>query len=253
MKRVKIESDLLDISVFSGYCYICDKYHSFPGSYDHQGGKILMAQLQEEGRITNNLSTSSLFGEMRGKMFGTMRCKANDGTFVNLKAFSGQFNGAWLIDGWVGPLFDVEKWTKINFPAEKAIKELDRTIKDSAGQKKEQYLLERRQLSRDLMKDLHDIYQLTNFSGRTASFSDLFPQNRGIPTGTGDCCAPKLFHYAACHDLVPLSLCEFYWGRENKSGTRIHGNFYTSCLEKCAPLLGFMLCGLEEIYEQRKL
>jgi hypothetical protein len=254
MKRGKIETLLNDTAPeYSGYCYLCDKNHHFPGSHDHKAAYALMSQLESERQIADNLPTSSLFGEMRGKMFGVMTCLADDGTIVKLKAFSGQFNGGWLAAGWVGPLFDVERWNAVNSPAEQTIKNLDQSIDVRTGQEKRRLLLERRKLSRALMKDLHALYRLTNFSGRTVTFADIIPQNRGIPTGTGDCCAPKLLHHAACHNLVPLSLCEFYWGRENRSGTRRHRNLYLPCREKCAPLLGFMLCGLEELYEQRNL
>ena len=66
-----------------------------------------------------------------------------------------------------------------------------------------------------------------------------------MPTGTGECCAPKLLHHAATHGLTPLGLAEFYVGRTNRSGTRRHGEFYAPCAEKCAPILGFLLCGVE--------
>ncbi len=239
-------------AIYSGYCPLCKREHRFPGTHDQLSANALMAQFAEEEQLPEGLSLSSLFGDMRGKMFGVMTCLAGDGSLVSIKAFSGQFNGGWLEPGWVGPLFNVEKWNAVNAPAERAIKNLDQTIGTLTGSKKNQLLVERRQQSRDLMKQLHALYRLTNFSGHIASFAELFPQSRGIPTGTGDCCAPKLLNHAACHKLLPLSLSEFYWGRVNKSGTRRHGNFYPPCKEKCAPLLGFLLCGLEELYEQRR-
>jgi hypothetical protein len=237
--------------IYSGYCPICKKDHRFPGTYDPSPANVLMAQFTEEEQLAEGLSLAPLFGDMRGKMFGVMTCLAGDGSLVNIKAFSGQFNGGWLAPGWVGPLFDVEKWNAVNAPAERVIKNLDQTIGTISGSKKKQLLVERRNRSRDLMKKLHALYRLTNFSGHIVSLADLFPLGRGIPTGTGDCCAPKLLNYAACHNLLPLSLSEFYWGRKNKSKTRRHGNFYSPCREKCGPILGFLLCGLEELYEQR--
>ena len=128
---------------------------------------------------------------------------------------------------------------------------LSHLIGISCATEKKNLLRERRKHSRTLMIELHALYRLHNFSGRTASLAEIFSHNQGIPTGTGDCCAPKLFNYAAAHNLLPLALSEFYWGRENKSGSKKHGSFYTPCKEKCAPLLGFLLCGLEELYEQR--
>ncbi|MFZ1986822.1 MAG: hypothetical protein WAU91_20595, partial [Desulfatitalea sp.] len=61
----------------------------------------------------------------------------------------------------------------------------------------------------------------------------------------GDCCAPKLLNAAAKQKLAPKSLAEIFWGRTNRSGTRQQGIFYTACPEKCQPILGFMLCGIE--------
>ena len=60
------------------------------------------------------------------------------------------------------------------------------------------------------------------------------------------CCAPKLLNQAALAGLAPLSLAEFYFGRENRSQTRQHGRFYAPCTDKCSALLGFMLCGAGE-------
>ena len=42
----------------------------------------------------------------------------------------------------------------------------------------------------------------------------------------------------------PIWLAEIYWGKANRSGTRMQGIFYSPCQEKCQPLLGFMLCGI---------
>ena len=95
------------------------------------------------------------------------------------------------------------------------------------------------------MRDIHALYRLRNFRGQVAGLEEIFPPGMGIPTGTGDCCAPKLLQYAAEHELLPLGLAEFYWGRKNASKTRRQGYFYPSCQIKCQPILGFMLCGLE--------
>ena len=64
----------------------------------------------------------------------------------------------------------------------------------------------------------------------------------GIPTGTGDCCAPKLLHYAATQQLKPIAMAEFWWGEH--SADKYQGEFYGACAERCQPLMGFMLSGL---------
>ena len=96
------------------------------------------------------------------------------------------------------------------------------------------------------MKDIHSLYQINNFHGETTTLSQMF-QGNNIPTGTGDCCGPKLLGHAAKNNLVPLSMAEFYVGKKNRSGSKFHGRFYPSCKEKCQPILGFMLCGLDQI------
>lgn len=100
----------------------------------------------------------------------------------------------------------------------------------------------RKNLSRNLQKQMHRVYQLKNFAGESQAIADLFPQ--GLPTGTGDCCAPKLLHYAAKHQLKPLALAEFWWGKNTHDKTV--GEFYLACEERCKPILGFLLSGLEK-------
>jgi len=188
-----------------------------------------------------------LFGPARGKMFGVMECMQLDGSLITLRAFSGQYNGLWEVEGWVPPLFIVEDFFRISDKVEKQIKAIGREIEMLAPHSEPwlQLRKKRRQLSQALMRDIHNLYQLKNFHGDTATLSEAYCNRNGIPTGTGDCCAPKLLNYAANHQLTPLGIAEFYWGRENKSNRRQHGSFYSSCREKCEPILGFMLCGLD--------
>lgn len=188
----------------------------------------------------SNLATSTdvLFSESRGHMFGVLECADAAGNTVALKAFSGQYNGRWLVDGWVPPILDVDEFHRLSDPVDREIKQLDRLIAET---KSPELIHKRKALSQNLMKQIHALYQLTNFRGETRPLTAVF--KGGIPTGAGDCCAPKLLNYAALHGLKPLGLSEFYWGRENRSGTRQHGEFYSACAEKCQPILGFMLCG----------
>jgi tRNA pseudouridine32 synthase/23S rRNA pseudouridine746 synthase len=100
----------------------------------------------------------------------------------------------------------------------------------------------RKTLSRNLQKQMHQLYSLKNFAGESQAIAQLLPQ--GMPTGTGDCCAPKLLNYAATHHLTPLALAEFWWGKNTVDKTV--GEFYLACAERCQPILGFLLAGLEQ-------
>jgi len=196
-------------------------------------------------RMDHELATDYLYGEARGKMFGVLVCRTLEGKTKILKAFSGQYNGQWDMKGWVPPLFDVQDFKSLNDPVEKEIKALGKEAAEIPSGKscRETILSQRKQLSRQLMKDIHALYRLNNFKGEQGSLFDFFPQDRGIPTGAGDCCAPKLLNHAAIHNLQPLGLIEFYWGKTNKSASKHEGQFYLACENKCGPILGFLLCG----------
>jgi tRNA pseudouridine32 synthase / 23S rRNA pseudouridine746 synthase len=102
---------------------------------------------------------------------------------------------------------------------------------------------QRKALSCQLQAQMHAAYSLTNFSGTSLSLQQLIPT--GLPTGTGDCCAPKLLHYAATHHLKPLAMAEFWWGSSSVNQDKIQGEFYGACVERCQPLMGFLLSGLK--------
>jgi tRNA pseudouridine32 synthase / 23S rRNA pseudouridine746 synthase len=98
---------------------------------------------------------------------------------------------------------------------------------------------QRRQLSQQLQAQMHEAAAVMNFLGISKSLRELMPG--GIPTGTGECCAPKLLNYAASHQLRPIAIAEFWWGQN--TADYIQGEFYGPCAPRCQPLLGFMLSG----------
>ncbi|MDX2257067.1 MAG: pseudouridine synthase [Pseudanabaenaceae cyanobacterium bins.39] len=97
---------------------------------------------------------------------------------------------------------------------------------------------QRRHKSRNLQAQMHQAFVLTNLAGEKRSLRELISTG-AMPTGTGDCCAPKLLHYAATHHLKPLAMAEFWWGRSSEH--KISGQFYGACAERCQPLMGFLL------------
>lgn len=113
----------------------------------------------------------------------------------------------------------------------------------AADQEISQLKKQRKILSRQLQSQMHLAYSLTNFSGQTLSLQQLMPAN-SIPTGTGDCCAPKLLNYAAKNNLKPLAMAEFWWGPNSGNQDKIQGKFYGACAERCQPIMGFLLSGL---------
>ena len=243
-----------------GYCPACGREHSFSGQAAQAEALALMRALAGQKRVDllaaeseadPRLGTEYLFGEARGQMFGVMVCRDAAGRRQVLRAFSCQYNGVWTVDGWVPPLFDVREFEALTGETERRIKELGAEIAGGAAPAAviEEKRRERKRLSQRLMREIHGLYRLHNFRGETRSLAAAFIGPGGLPTGSGDCCAPKLLNYAARNNLIPLGIAEFYWGRENRAGTRQHGRFYGACAEKCAPILGFLLCGLKERQE----
>jgi len=104
---------------------------------------------------------------------------------------------------------------------------------------------ERRRLSRELQSAMHAAHGLVNFANHFALLRDLFG-DAGIPSGAGECCAPKLLHAAALRGIRPTAMAEVWCGPAPADGNKCDGALYPACEEKCAPLLGHLLCGAEQ-------
>lgn len=66
-----------------------------------------------------------------------------------------------------------------------------------------------------------------------------------LPSGSGECCEPKLLQYAFAHGLRPVSMAMFWWGESPKEEVRHHLQCYPACNGKCKPILRWMLQGME--------
>lgn len=98
--------------------------------------------------------------------------------------------------------------------------------------------------SANLQQQLFDSYKFLNAASEIKTLNDIFCKTP--PTaGAGECAAPKLIQYAYLHDLKPICMAEFWWGKPPKSAIRKHGQFYPACRGKCEPILGHMLQGLD--------
>ena len=168
---------------------------------------------------------SSALGEAlmkpgHGRMFGVLVC--TDGTV--LKAFSGELEGRYIAEGFVPPVFDVRKFESI-------MTRYDHLIKKN---------LNHRELSRQCWAELQKLYTFHCFDGSVKQLTSI---KQDLPSGTGDCCAPKLLSYAYSLDKKPLSLCEFFYG----SGSFGHKSFNTPCDSRCKPILPAII-GVDIVY-----
>lgn len=104
----------------------------------------------------------------------------------------------------------------------------------------------RKQKSEDLQKYLFENFVILNAKGDKQDLLQIFKEYNNIipPSGSGECCAPKLLQYAYFHGYKPLFIAEFWWGRSPVGEIREHLHFYPACQGKCKPILNFMLQGL---------
>lgn len=105
---------------------------------------------------------------------------------------------------------------------------------------------ERKHRSEKLQQKLFEHFVVTNGNGDKATLLDLFRDTpQGVPpSGSGECCAPKLLNYAFTHGMQPVSLAEFWWGESPQGLVRRHLSYYPACSGKCKPILDFMLLGV---------
>ncbi|MBR5434334.1 MAG: RNA pseudouridine synthase [Bacteroidales bacterium] len=103
---------------------------------------------------------------------------------------------------------------------------------------------ERKERSQALQQEIFEHFVFLNANGEEACVLDLF-DGAMPPSGAGECAAPRLLQYAYRNHLQPIAMAEFWWGKSPKHHIRRHGSFYSACKQKCAPILGFMLQGLD--------
>ena len=165
-----------------------------------------------------------------------------------LKAYSGQICGRSDWEGYVPAVFDYLQPDGFFKRHEAEIVSLH-----EAGQPT-------RERSAALQRWLFSKFMLCSPQGERRSVRDVFADwaeanhSKQVvpPGGTGECCAPKLLHYANSHGMVPVALTEFWYGASPKGEIRHHGMTYQPCQGKCQPILPFLLGGrLPELLASR--
>ena len=166
--------------------------------------------------------------------------------FGFLAAYSGLLEGRNDWAYFVPPVFDAQEPDGYFKQKEREISSLSKNPSCSSFS---------REMSQALQLWLFHQYHLLNARGETKDLVEIWQDYHASPrirekyplppSGTGDCCAPKLLQYAYQHGLKPLCMAEFWWGESPKNLIRHHGQFYPACSGKCKPVLAWMLQGLD--------
>jgi len=106
---------------------------------------------------------------------------------------------------------------------------------------------ERKRKSDSLQHWLFERFVMLNARGERSNLLDIFGDSvhKIPPSGSGECCAPKLLQYAFLHHLHPVCMAEFWWGESPKNEIRHHLEYYPACRGKCLPILSFMMQGMD--------
>ncbi len=193
-------------------------------------------------------------GQIIGKMFGVLVTQKPTGEIGYLAAFSGKVAGSNHHAHFVPPVFDgltegsfvnvgMTELTNIN-------NQLEQLKKDSSTEGKEAVskLIEHRtKHCNDILNGIIDSYHFLNSAKQSRGLREIFEEKVGKnpPGGAGECALPKLLQYAFIHDLKPIAMAEFWWGKSPKGKFMEHGAYYPACLDKCQPILEHMLGGIE--------
>ena len=110
----------------------------------------------------------------------------------------------------------------------------------------------RRELTDSSLAKVFSLYKFTRFDGQKISLNQIIKKHGGHlpPTGTGDCCAPKLLNYAFENGLEIVSMDEIYFGPDTKN--KKNGQSYPPCDERCGYILPSIL-GLKILYRDNDI
>ena len=193
------------------------------------------------------------FSTRKGKMFGVLVVQVNDQSYGYLKAVSGRLSRHVEYQELVPSIFDDSSDDYFINKGMTAVTEFGTRISQSEDEFEIASLVEERRLkSIEIQQKLFDFYNFLNLSGQESNLIDVF-KNASIdkpPSAAGECSAPKLLQYAFRHKLKPIAICEFWWGRTAPNNYREHKRFYPACLDKCKPILEYMLEDIE-LYNNR--
>ena len=101
----------------------------------------------------------------------------------------------------------------------------------------------RRQKSDNLQHWLFSHFVMANARGERRDLLQIF--GSVPPSGSGECCEPKLLQYAYDHGLRPISMAMMWWGESPRQEVRHEGQYYPACNKRCKPILRWMMQGLD--------
>ena len=161
------------------------------------------------------------------------------------RKIEGKFHDAIFIE----PIVSNRKIMSALQKNDKKIHLLTEKLKSCRKEDIQELQLHRSTLTSESLEKVHELYSFYCFDGKIRSLKQIC-KNQLPPTGTGDCCAPKLLNFAFKNNLTPLSMCEVLYGRSTEK--KISGCKYSPCDERCGLILPEIL-GLKILYRDKDI
>lgn len=217
------------------------------------------ARLEQLGKVSDSRGD-------HGIMIGAALCKDADGRLFVLKTVSGISKRLVLASDdesvYVEPIVSAEEieaaLKKNDLEIHQLTDEINRLKaarkldcgKYSDITEEEQKMVQRRKfLCNQSLENVYSLYSFhtaqNNIVSLTSICSAFLP-----PTGTGDCCAPKLLDYAFSKNFSVVSMAEVFYGKDTEY--RLNGKNYPPCDERCGLILPEML-GLNILYRDDEI
>lgn len=244
-------------------------YPPFSTEKAHRYIQALIEKLNSGDVVLKQVTEISQEREGSGIMLGALVCNNSLGQEVVLYSVSGI---ARQLEGKLGenqiivePLVSASDINKALSKNDEQIHQLTFKIKEKEVQLKdsksdeavhikneiEVLAEERKFLTDESLRRVFTLYEFTCFNGKKISLNEIIKSHNSLPpTGTGDCCAPKLLSYAFSNNLQPLSMDEVFYGQSMKN--KINGKSYSPCNERCGYILPYIL-GLEILYRDEHI
>ncbi len=132
--------------------------------------------------------------------------------------------------------------------------EINKKKAEKSGSDEQSHVLKlkkfREELCSSSLKKVHSLYSFYCIDGKRRSLKEICSMYNGgklPPTGTGECCAPKLFDHAFKNGLLPISLAETMYDFSSAQTGAIP-KLFSPCDERCGIILPAQL-GLKILYQ----
>lgn len=189
-------------------------------------------------------------------MIGSLICKDKNNKKVKLFAISGSTKKIKknkdddLI--FVDAIVSAEQIEKALEKNDDEIHALTNTINSYSGPTEvlESLKKKRLELTSQSQKNVFNLYSFNCIDGKKRSLKEICTNNFP-PTGTGECCEPKLLNYAFKNNLQPLSMAEILFRRDEKFEEQ-DIKAIPPCDERCSLILPSML-GIKILYRDEDI